>query len=94
MGRKREPLRERRCEQPYVQLYVPAFGEARVKTHFVEELSDRETVVKKVEIVPLEVIIRNLSAGSFAKRFEWRKASSSHSRPSSFPIRTTTLAIR
>ena len=40
-----------------------------VKTHFVEELSDRETVVKKVEIVPLEVIIRNLSAGSFAKRF-------------------------
>lgn len=40
-----------------------------VKTHFVEELSERETVVKKVEIVPLEVIIRNLSAGSFAKRF-------------------------
>ena len=40
-----------------------------VKTHFVEELSDRETVVKKVEIVPLEVMIRNLSAGSFAKRF-------------------------
>ena len=40
-----------------------------VKTHFVEELSDRETVVKKVEIVPLEVIIRNLSAGSFAKRY-------------------------
>jgi len=40
-----------------------------VSTHFVEELSDRETVVKKVSIVPLEVIIRNISAGSFAKRF-------------------------
>ena len=40
-----------------------------VKTHFVEELSDRETVVKKVKIVPLEVIIRNVSAGSFAKRY-------------------------
>ena len=40
-----------------------------VPTHFVEELSDRETVVKKVKIVPLEVIIRNISAGSFAKRF-------------------------
>ena len=40
-----------------------------VPTHFVEELNDRETVVKKVEIVPLEVIIRNISAGSFAKRF-------------------------
>jgi len=44
--------------------------EARgVPTHFVEELSDRETVVKKVSIVPLEVIIRNISAGSFAKRY-------------------------
>ena len=40
-----------------------------VPTHFVEQLSDRETVVKRVSIVPLEVIIRNISAGSFAKRF-------------------------
>ncbi len=40
-----------------------------VPTHFVEELSDRETLVKKVSIVPLEVIIRNVSAGSFAKRY-------------------------
>ena len=40
-----------------------------VKTHFVEELSDRETVVKKVSILPLEVIIRNISAGSFAKHY-------------------------
>ena len=44
-------------------------AEAGVPTHFVEELSDRETVVKKVQIVPLEVIIRNVSAGSFAKRY-------------------------
>jgi phosphoribosylaminoimidazole-succinocarboxamide synthase len=43
--------------------------EAGVPTHFVEQLSDRETVVKKVSIVPLEVIIRNISAGSFAKRY-------------------------
>ena len=40
-----------------------------VPTHFVEELNDRDTVVKKVSIVPLEVIIRNISAGSFAKRY-------------------------
>ena len=40
-----------------------------VPTHFVEELSDRETAVKKVRIVPLEVIIRNIAAGSMAKRF-------------------------
>lgn len=40
-----------------------------VPTHFVQELNERETVVKKVSIVPLEVIIRNVSAGSFAKRY-------------------------
>ncbi|PWM67209.1 MAG: phosphoribosylaminoimidazolesuccinocarboxamide synthase [Clostridiales bacterium] len=40
-----------------------------VPTHFVKELSERETLVKKVSIVPLEVIIRNISAGSFAKRY-------------------------
>ena len=40
-----------------------------VPTHCVEQLSERETLVKKVSIVPLEVIIRNISAGSFAKRF-------------------------
>lgn len=39
-----------------------------VPTHFIEELSDRETAVKRVEIVPLEVIVRNFSAGSFAKK--------------------------
>ncbi|HIR35652.1 MAG TPA: phosphoribosylaminoimidazolesuccinocarboxamide synthase [Candidatus Faecimorpha stercoravium] len=40
-----------------------------VPTHLIEELSDRETAVKKVEIVPLEVIVRNIAAGSFSKRF-------------------------
>ncbi len=40
-----------------------------VPTHFVEELNERDTVVKKVQIVPLEVIIRNISAGSFSKRY-------------------------
>ena len=40
-----------------------------VPTHFLEELNDRETLVKKVSIVPLEVIIRNIAAGSFSKRY-------------------------
>lgn len=39
-----------------------------VPTHFVEEISDRETIVKKVTIVPLEVIVRNIAAGSLSKR--------------------------
>ncbi len=39
-----------------------------IPTHYVEQLSDRETVVKKVEIVPVEVIVRNKAAGSFSKR--------------------------
>ena len=40
-----------------------------VPTHYVEEISDRETIVKKVKIVPLEVIVRNIAAGSFSKRY-------------------------
>ena len=43
--------------------------EAGVPTHFVEEINERETVVKKVSIVPLEVIIRNIAAGSFSKNY-------------------------
>lgn len=40
-----------------------------VPTHFVKEIDDRQTLVKKVDIIPLEVIIRNITAGSFSKRF-------------------------
>lgn len=41
---------------------------AGIPTHFVEEIDDRKTVVRKVDIIPLEVIIRNRAAGSFSKR--------------------------
>ena len=40
-----------------------------VPTHYVQEINERETIVKKVSIVPLEVIVRNISAGSFAKHY-------------------------
>ena len=40
-----------------------------IPTHFVRELSERETLVKRVEIVPLEVIVRNIAAGSFSNRY-------------------------
>ena len=42
---------------------------AGIPTHFVRELSERETLVRKVAIVPLEVIVRNIAAGSFSKRY-------------------------
>ena len=44
-------------------------AKAGVPNHFVKELSERETLVRRVTIVPLEVIVRNLSAGSFSKRY-------------------------
>lgn len=56
--------------------------EKGIKTHFVEELNDRETVVKKVEIVPLEVIVRNKAAGSLSKRLGL---------PEGTPMKTTVL---
>ena len=43
--------------------------DAGIPTHFVTELNDRETVVKRVSIVPLEVIVRNIASGSFSKRY-------------------------
>lgn len=43
--------------------------EKGIPTHFVEQLSERETLVKAVKILPLEVIIRNVAAGSFSKRY-------------------------
>ena len=42
--------------------------EKGIPTHFIEDLSDREPAVKKVDIVPLEVIVRNVAAGSFSKK--------------------------
>ena len=45
-----------------------ALEKVGVPTHYVEEISDRETLVKKVQIVPLEVIVRNIAAGSMSKR--------------------------
>jgi phosphoribosylaminoimidazole-succinocarboxamide synthase len=50
-------------------LLMQKLEEAGIPTHFVEELSDRETLVRKVSIVPLEVIIRNIAAGSFSKNY-------------------------
>ena len=50
-------------------LVMQRLEKSDIPTHFVEELSDRETLVKKVSIVPLEVIVRNIAAGSFSKRY-------------------------
>ena len=53
-----------------------------IPTHYVQELSDRETLVKRVQIVPLEVIVRNVAAGSLAKRLGL---------PEGTPLRSTVL---
>ena len=50
-------------------LLMQRLEKAGIPTHFVRQLSDRETLVKRVSIVPLEVIIRNIAAGSFSERY-------------------------
>lgn len=50
-------------------LLMKRLEESGIPTHFVEELNDREALVKKVSIVPLEVIVRNIAAGSFSKHY-------------------------
>ena len=49
--------------------FMKKLAECGIPTHYVQELNDRDTAVKKVRIVPLEVIVRNLSAGHFASRY-------------------------
>lgn len=51
-------------------LLFKVLAEHQIPTHFVEEISDRETVVQAVEIIPLEVVVRNRVAGSLAKRLD------------------------
>lgn len=65
-----------------------------VPTHFVKELSDRETAVKKVKIVPLEVIIRNRAAGSICKRLGLEEGMNFVCPSIDFHIKTMTSATR
>jgi phosphoribosylaminoimidazole-succinocarboxamide synthase len=50
-------------------LLMKKIAETGIPTHYVKELNDRETLVKRVKIVPLEVIVRNIAAGSFSRRY-------------------------
>ena len=67
--------------------------EKGVPTHYVEELNERETAVKKVTIIPLEVIVRNVAAGSLSKRLGLPEAPLSNAPCWSSAIRTTSWEI-
>lgn len=49
--------------------FFTMLNEAGIPTHFVERIDDRDQIVKALDIMPLEVIVRNIAAGSMAKRF-------------------------
>lgn len=69
-GEKKGTIADKGIINNKMSNYFFAFLEEKgVPTHFVEQIDDRHTVVKKVEIVPLEVIVRNIAAGSFSKRY-------------------------
>ncbi len=65
-----------------------------IPTHYIEEISDRETLVKKVHIVPLEVIVRNIAAGSLSKRLGLPEGTNSSRLCWSTATRTTSWATR
>ena len=68
-GEKKGTIENKGIVNNLVTNHLMAMLETKgIKTHFVEELSDRETVVKKVEIVPIEVIVRYIAAGSLSNR--------------------------
>lgn len=68
-GKKKGTIHEKGMINNQVTNHLMKFLEGKgIPTHFIEELSPRETLVKKVTIIPLEVIVRNIAAGSLAKR--------------------------
>lgn len=68
-GEKRGTILDKGIVNNRVSNHLFKMLEAKgIPTHFVEEISDRETIVRKVEIVPIEVIVRNIAAGSLSKR--------------------------
>ena len=69
-------------------------GEIGVPTHFVRRLNMREQLIREVEIIPLEVVVRNVAAGSLSSASAWRKASRCRARSSSSTTRTTPWATR
>ena len=69
-------------------------GEIGVPTHFMRRLNMREQLIKEVEIIPLEVVVRNFAAGSLAERFSSRRARPCRARSSSTTTSTTSWATR
>ncbi|MFI3069376.1 phosphoribosylaminoimidazolesuccinocarboxamide synthase [Streptococcus suis] len=68
-GKKEQISGKGRLNNLISSLIFEKLNEAGVKTHFIKRLSDTEQLNKKVEIIPLEVVLRNVTAGSFSKRF-------------------------
>ncbi|HFI0420326.1 TPA: phosphoribosylaminoimidazolesuccinocarboxamide synthase [Streptococcus suis] len=68
-GKKEQITGKGRLNNLISALIFEKLNEAGVKTHFIKRLSDTEQLNKKVEIIPLEVVLRNVTAGSFSKRF-------------------------
>ncbi|MGQ7471020.1 phosphoribosylaminoimidazolesuccinocarboxamide synthase [Streptococcus suis] len=68
-GKKEQISGKGRLNNLISSLIFEKLNEAGVKTHFIKRLSDSEQLNKKVEIIPLEVVLRNVTAGSFSKRF-------------------------
>jgi len=66
--KKAEIRRQRPLEQPHLQHHLHQTAGAGIDSHFVRQLSETEQLVKKVEIIPLETVVRNYAAGSISKR--------------------------
>ncbi|HEM5198540.1 TPA: phosphoribosylaminoimidazolesuccinocarboxamide synthase [Streptococcus suis] len=68
-GKKKQIVGKGRLNNLISSLIFEKLNEAGIPTHFIKRLSDSEQLNKKVEIIPLEVVLRNVTAGSFSKRF-------------------------
>ncbi len=94
-GQKKGTIENKGVVNNRVSNYLMKMLEEKgIPTHYVEEISDRETIVKKVEIIPLEVIVRNIAAGSLSKRLGLPEGTKWQRRFWNIPTRMMHSAIR
>ena len=72
--KKHEIINEKGILNNFISEFIFKYlSENGVENHFIERLNDREQLVKKVDIIPIEVVIRNIAAGSIVKRVNIKK---------------------
>ncbi len=94
-GERMESLaRKGKVNNRFNAFIMEKLQEAGIPTHYERLLSDTESVVKKLDMLPVECVVRNIAAGGWSSAWAWKRAASWHRRPSSSSSRTMPCTTR